>query len=78
MGTGRYVTAGGDDLEIGTRYAARFDDCCVGGSFTATLTEVLTIVDGDDLAYPVTLVFDNSVRLDEWNGVRFVPAPEGG
>lgn len=54
------------DLAGFRRYDVEFDDCCVTGAFTATITELDR---DDDYVYDVR--FDNGVRLTNCLGVTF-------
>ena len=49
----------GDGALLGARYLVTMHDCCVGGRFTAVLTEW----DGSSMK------FDNGVHLDRLDGV---------
>lgn len=79
--SGRTIRRYGDDgpvLVVGRRYAVALADCCVAGTFTATLTEQ-EIDDGsahpDDAGLVLSLTFDNGVTLTEWNGATFTEEP---
>lgn len=52
--------------KVGERYEVALEDCCIEGSFVATVTAVVT-----DYGPRHGLLFDNGVRLTNWSGVRF-------
>lgn len=64
---------------VGRRYSVSWDDCCVGGDFTATL--VATRIDPRYAIEPeedvIELQFDNGVTLTEWLGVTFGEVDDG-
>jgi hypothetical protein len=48
-------------IEVGKRYFVMLTDCCIVGSFTATV-----------IGYEENLItFDNGVELNTWDQVRF-------
>lgn len=64
-----------EDLHVGERYRAEWDDCCTAGVYTGELTEVATEPDlstPDDPAV-MRLVFGSLTLTPPFHGVRFTP-----
>lgn len=58
---------GSEDLRRGMRVSAMIQDCCVEGSFHATVEKIVHGRDG----YVSAVIFDNGVALTNFMGVEF-------
>lgn len=64
------IDGGIDVPEVGKRYGVKFDDCCVAGSFIATVVELLQ-EDEEAERYSTGVRFDNGVTLELINCCKF-------
>lgn len=64
-----------DRIEVGKSYDVVFSDCCVEGSFTAKVEDLVYRYEWSER--PVEVGFDNGVVLTETLGVTFVLVEEG-